>query len=105
MGSREDSWWKPDISRGNSTKEGRWTQRKRATHTSGLDPEVDLAFRGVCDAVATELHIRAAGGEREEGSETQATANLREVRGSGNPRSAGAQDISKMTKDFMGRIC
>ena len=60
------------MSRGNVTrKKGPGHKGNAHTHTSGLDPEVDLAFRGVRDAVAAELHVRAAGGERgEESSET-----------------------------------
>lgn len=70
-----DLWWKPDMSRGYCIKKGHGHKAEAQPHTSGLDPEVDLAFRGVRDAVATELHIRAAGGESgEESSETQGNA-------------------------------
>lgn len=43
---------------------------------SGLNAEVDLAFRWVCDAVATKLHVRAVvGRERKTAVEAQTAHN------------------------------
>lgn len=78
------------MSRGNYTKMG--PRHKGNAHTSGLDAEVDLAFRRVRDAVATELHIRAAEGEREEeSSETQA-----------NPQQISGKSEAQATPDLLG---
>lgn len=39
-----DSWWEDAMSRGNSMRTGPQTWRDSPSLTSGLDPEVDLAF-------------------------------------------------------------
>lgn len=70
-----------------------------AHRTSGLDAEVDLAFGGVRDAVATELHVRAAG---EKGA---VRARPGDARGSGHPRRAGAQEGSGMAEGLTGGMC
>lgn len=45
----------------------------------------------MCDAVATELHIRAAGGEKEESSESQA-----------NPEQISGKAEAQATPDLLG---
>lgn len=84
----------PAPSRGRPPGKGKGTRR-----TSGLDAEVDLAFGGVRDAVAAELHVRAAG---EKGA---VRARPGEARGSGHPRPAGAQEGSGMTEGLTGGMC